>query len=309
MCLTLCGKNCCNSNLHMIQIYAVIVSYYPDIQVLNKTLNSLYSHVDKIHIIDNTPDKAEILNKFQNDKIDIIYLMENKGIAYAQNIGIKKSIEEEADYIILSDQDTVYPDNYVSEMLKCFNDEKVAASGPLFIDSHTGKKQFFIVDGSYRFKKIYPTSHKHEVLQLIASGTMIKTTVLKDTGLMREDLFIDWVDMEWCWRAVKKGYKIIGNADVVILHQHGTDAVEVFSKNITLKTPLRYYYAIRNGIYLALYSDLLNPYLRFLLFIKTVRNIFLFSILTKPVLKSLKYSLLGFCHGLIKNLGKLNEQD
>ena len=114
--------------------------------------------------------------------------------------------------------------------------------------------------------------------------------------------------MEWCWRVVKKGYKIIGNADVTILHQHGTDAVEVFSKSITLKTSLRYYYTIRNGIYIALYSDVLNPYLRFLLFIKTVRNIFLFSILTKPVFKSLKYSLLGLCHGLIGKLGKLNEQ-
>lgn len=288
-------------------IETIIITYYANIEILNRTLDSLYSQVDKIFIVDNTPDKAEILKEFQNEKINIIYLMENKGIAYAQNVGIKKAMEDEADYIILSDQDTVYPENYVSAMLTCFNNEKVAASGPLFVDSHTGKKQFFIVDDRFKFKKIYPTSGKHEVLQLIASGTMIKTSALKEIGLMREDLFIDWVDMEWCWRAVKKDYKIIGNADVVILHQHGTDSVEIFLKNITLKTPLRYYYTIRNGIYLALYSDLLNPCLRFLLFIKTVRNILLFSILSKPVLKSLRYSLLGLCHGLTGKLGKLNE--
>jgi len=116
-------KNFCKD---MIKVEVVIITYYPNIEILNKTLNSLYSQVDKIYIVDNTPDKAESLNKFQNGKIDIIYLMENKGIAYAQNIGIKKAIEDEADYIILSDQDTVYPENYVSEILTCFNNEKVA---------------------------------------------------------------------------------------------------------------------------------------------------------------------------------------
>ena len=149
--------------------------------------------MDKTTIIDNTPNKAEILKKFQNEKkTDIIYLMKSKGIAHAQNIGIKKAIADGADYIILSDQDTIYPDNYVSEMLKCFTEEKAAAAGLMFVDSHTGKWQFFIVDGKYRFKKIYPDSGKYEVLQLIASGTMIKTTVLKDTRLMKEDLCIDW---------------------------------------------------------------------------------------------------------------------
>jgi len=220
----------------------------------------------------------------------------------------QEAMEEMATYVLLSDQDTIYPENYVSEMLKCFNDEKVAAAGPLFVDAHTGKKQFFVTAGRVNFKKIYPLSGKHEVLQLIASGTIMKISALKDIGLMKEDFFIDWVDMEWCWRAIKKGYKIIGNADVVIIHQHGLKTVKFLTKNITLKNPFRYYYTIRNAVYLSLHSDLLNPYFRSLLFLKTIRNIFLFSILTKPVLKSFKYSLLGFYHGLIGKLGKLDEK-
>jgi len=48
---------------------------------------------------------------------------------------------------------------------------------------------------------------------------------------MNEDLFIDWVDFEWCWRARKKGYKIIGNANVVITHQLGDAAVTIGRKD------------------------------------------------------------------------------
>ncbi|MBC7320572.1 hypothetical protein H5T89_07980 [bacterium] len=124
---------------------------------------------------------------------------------------------------------------------------------------------------------------------------------------MREDLFIDWVDMEWCWRARKKGYKLIGNADVTVYHQHGESSVRFLGKDITIRKPWRYYYTIRNGIYLSLHSDLLNPYLRTLLFIKTVRNSFMYPLLTKPRLKSLKYSILGLYHGLIGRLGKLED--
>jgi len=241
------------------------------------------------------------------DKINVMYQSKNTGIAYAQNIGIKKAIEEGAEFILLSDQDTIYPENYVQEMLKCFEDEKVAAAGPMFVDTHTGKRQFFIVIDRFRFKKIYPQSGKHEISQLISSGTIIKVSALKDIGLMRDDFFIDWVDMEWCWRAIKKGYKLIGNADVVIYHQHGENSTKFLGRYITLRKPWRYYYTIRNGIYLALHSDLLNPFLRLILFLKTVRNAFMFPLLTKPHFQSLWYSMLGLFHGIIGKLGKLED--
>jgi rhamnosyltransferase len=141
-------------------------------------------------------------------------------------------------------------------------------AGPLFIDAHTGKVQFFVKKGLIGFKKIYPKTGKHEVLQLIASGTIINAKFIPEIGLMKEELFIDWVDMEWCWRAVKKGYKIIGNADVVIKHFHGEKSKKFLTKNITLKSCIRNYYTIRNGIYLALHSNVLDSYRRTLLFLK-----------------------------------------
>ena len=287
--------------------FTIIVSYYPQLKIFNKLLESLLYQVKRIYIIDNTNNQIKFFKKPYHEKIKTFYFNKNTGIAYAQNVGINKAIEEGAEYIILSDQDTIYPENYVSEMLKCFEDEKVAAAGPMFVDTHTGNRQFFIVADKFRFKKIYPKSGKYEVLQLIASGTMIKVSALKEIGFMREEFFIDWVDMEWCWRAIKKGYKLIGNADVIVYHQHGENSVSFLGKEITIRKSWRYYYTIRNGIYLSVYSDLLSPYLRTLLFIKTLRNTFLYPFLTNPRLESLKYSMLGLYHGLIGKLGKLND--
>jgi rhamnosyltransferase len=248
----------------------------------------------------------ENFRKTQN--AEIIYLNDNYGIAYAQNVGIKKALEENVDYILLSDQDTIYPLDYIEKMLECFKEDKVAAAGPLFIDAHTGKVQFFVKKGLIGFKKVYPKTGKHEVLQLIASGTIINVKSIQEIGLMKEELFIDWVDMEWCWRATKKGFKIIGNADVVIEHFHGEKSKEFLGKNITLKSYVRNYYTIRNGIYLALYSNVLDIYRRTLLFFKTFRNIFLFSVLSNDIFLNFKYTLKGFYHGLIGKLGKLDEK-
>jgi len=38
-------------------------------------------------------------------------------------------------------------------MLECFKEDRVAAAGPLFIDAHTGKVQFFVRKGLFGFKK------------------------------------------------------------------------------------------------------------------------------------------------------------
>ena len=290
----------------MSKIFGVIVTYKPDMVILEKCIHSLKNQLDKIIIVDNTPGSCEKLESFKTfPNIEVIYLKDNYGIAYAQNVGIKKALEEKADYILLSDQDTVYPADFIEKMLECFKEEKVAAAGPLFIDTHTGKLQFFVKKGLLGFKRIYPKQGKHKVLQLIASGTIINAKYLPDIGLMMEALFIDWVDMEWCWRARKKGYKIIGNADIIISHKLGEKSKNIGFRNVKIRSHIRHYYTTRNAFYLALYSKDLDIFHRVLLFLKSFRYILVYPLLAKPHLTNLKYCLLGFWHGITKRLGRL----
>ena len=290
------------------KVHGVIVTYKPNLELLKQCIESLVYQCKKLHIIDNTPNGCLELETFKNyGNVEIIYLKDNYGIAYAQNVGIKKALEEKADYILLSDQDTVYPADFIEKMLECFKEEKVAAAGPLFIDTHTGKLQFFVKKGLLGFKRIYPKQGKHKVLQLIASGTIINAKYLPDIGLMMEALFIYWVDMEWCWRAIKKGYKIIGNADVVIKHRLGDNVKNIGFKISNQRSPLRHYYITRNSFYLALRSNSLDILHKITLFLKSFRYILGYSIFMEPHIKNLKYTLKGFYHGLIGRLGKLNE--
>ena len=114
---------------------AVYVTYKAEIKLLEKSLSSIVSQVRNIYIIDNTPNKDIRLDDFKSGKVKVIYLEENCGVAFAQNVGIKKALENSVEYIMLSDQDTCYPINYIEDMLKVFSyDKNIAAIAPRFVD-------------------------------------------------------------------------------------------------------------------------------------------------------------------------------
>lgn len=289
--------------------YLVIITYKTEEDGLKKLLDSIKFQVDKVLIVDNTPNSINGLEKFKDEKTDIIYLNENTGIAYAQNVGIKKALGEGANFIILSDDDSVYPENYVNEMIKVFEDkkeEKIAAVAPLYSNALTKEIRPFVIKSSFGFKKYYPTGGYYEIFQAIASGLVLNCKYLEKIGLMREDFFMDWIDLEWCWRAVRKGYKIIGNANVIINHELGHRTKKIGSRNIPLYNPIRHYYIIRNSMYLSLYTNELDFKHKFILFIKTFRFVIVYSLLSKPFFVHLRYCLLGLWHGVIKKMGKLN---
>jgi rhamnosyltransferase len=293
-------------------IDAVIVTYNPDISLLKRCINSVIKDLRYIYIIDNNSNKLEL--KTESKKIKFVELADNMGLAYAQNIGIKRSLEEKSDYILISDQDTSYPRDYVKNMLLEFDNfsdiDKVAAIAPLFMDPKQVKaNEGFFVKSLFGVKKFYPKDGLHEVFQAIASGKVLNAKSLSEIGLMNEDLFIDWVDFEWCWRARKKGYKIIGNANVIITHQLGDAAVTIGHKVITLRNPLRHYYITRNCVYLALRCDNLGVAHRVNLFFKLFKYALGFPIFSKPHLKQLKYTLIGLWHGIIGKMGRLDDSN
>lgn len=285
------------------EVACVIVTYNPDVNRLSLLIKSITKQVKKIFIVDNSFS----LN-FTFENVTIIPLGSNYGIAYAQNIGIKQCLQEGYSYVMLSDQDTIYPENYIEKMIPVFEMfDKIAAVAPLYADKNSAKQNDgFYQNSLFLYSQFFPTNGIHDVFHAIASGKIINTKYLNDIGLMKEDLFIDWVDLEWCWRARQKGYKIIGNADVTISHLLGDKNIDIGFREVGLRSPIRHYYIARNAFFLALRTDSLTIFHRITLFIKSFRYIVGYPILAKPHGENLKYVLLGFWHGIIGKLGKLS---
>lgn len=286
-------------------ICAVVVAYRQNCFIFNECINSIRKQLDFVVVIDNN----DLLLKIDYDNVKLISFNANLGIAVAQNVGISYALAEGAHYVFLSDQDTIYPTNYVSEMIACLEKvsvyDMVAAVSPNFYDVNRSELCPMIVDaGPLGFKLKTATSGLHKVCFANASGMLIPAKVFAEVGLMREDLFIDCVDTEWCTRAEHLGYSIYCNADMVITHSLGDRSINVLGRVITQHSPLRHYYLARNSMYLALYSRHLTVNKRLFFLLRALKRVIGHAVLSTPRLENLSKGLLGLWHGVIGRLGK-----
>ena len=286
-------------------IVGILITYEPDGPILERTIESLITQVDHLLIVDNGSsfNVADTLN--DDNRLTCMQLGDNLGIARAQNLGIIAARDRGADYVVLSDQDTVYPPNAISDLLEVFTRwSKAAAVVPKFNDLNKAGRDGFILADSIFFTPSQVKQGEYELLQAIASGKVIRLSALEQVGLMMEELFIDWVDIEWCWRARSSGYQIIGSANVVIEHTLGDESRNLGYREVNLRSPTRHYYITRNAFALALRSSHLHFGLRCVLLLRSLRYPIAFPLLSPPRLKNLWAVAWGLMDAIRGELGK-----
>lgn len=234
-------------------IGCVMVLYNPDRDLLRRALEALAEQVDRLCLVDNSParDNRPYLPPIEN--LEYIPLHENRGIAAAQNIGISHLMDMHCDYILLADQDSIATPNLVGELKRrhrilsrIFN---VAAVGPMPINRHTGTP--YIPSNDERILRQlrlegYDFLETHSI---IASFSLISDDALRRIGLMDEQLFIDFVDQEWCWRAQQGGLRSFVATDLSFLHEQGRH-IAALGMELKISTPARLYFQIRNLLWL-----------------------------------------------------------
>jgi rhamnosyltransferase len=197
------------------------------------------------------------------------------------------------------------------ERIKLMEGIKVGAVGPQFRNSHTGHRFPFIRLEGWRIRKdegnpavndgVVPSDY------LITSGSLIRVEVFDAVGLFDEDLFIDYVDIEWGLRARSRGYQSFGICSIEMLHRLGDPPLTLFGgrMQVPVRSPLRHYYHFRNAI--ALYRRNYIPW-RWSLndAWRLVLKFVVYSIFTNERARHFKMMLLGIFHGMTGKLGPLD---
>lgn len=293
----------------MNQLTCVVVTYNPDITYFSKVIDNICANQVAVVVVDNGSQNVDVIEQLlAASSVVFKPLGKNAGIAKAQNIGIELAFAMGASHIWLSDQDTIYPADYAANMMEIVgglegSGSPYGAIGPCFFELNRQRVEAFVRFSPYG-KRFQPEPGLNSVAHLIASGMVISKAAFAAVGPKREDLFIDWVDLEWCWRANAKGYPVYGSGDVVIEHNLGDVMVQVASKQISVRSPFRHYFIIRNGLYLCLHDRLLPWGARLHYLLRTFAFIFCYPILA-PTQKwqHLKVNLIGLWHGVIGRLG------
>lgn len=245
------------------KIGAIVVTYYPKSPVLSNLLAEISHSVDYIYVVDNTPvENVKWLTSTYvadcSSKAQYTGLGDNLGIATAQNKGIELASNDSCDYVIFFDQDSAPPRGMVNKLLNADcelrkSGIKVGSVGPLFLDQKTNEYGAAIQHKGIFVKKISPNHESKLPITadyIISSGSLMKLSVLSEVGLMRDELFIDWVDIEWGLRASSFGYEHFIIPDAIMLHSIGDKYVRLGRRNINLHNDIRNFYIVRNACFL-----------------------------------------------------------
>lgn len=292
---------------------AVIVTYHPDLAELEKLIKPLLLQVQAIVIVDNGSDKeiTDWLHNTNDTKAHTILLGTNKGIATAQNIGIKWAKDLGFEFVILFDQDSKPEKEIIKNLQEAFRTKtaegfQIAAIAPFYQDPRRANISPFVVIDRYRLtrKPCRDASDIVEVDFVISSGSLISLSAIDAVGLMNEELFIDYVDVEWALRAKQKGLHCFGACAARMYHSLGEPPVNLIGRQLTFHTPLRHYYLFRNAVWL--YRQSWVPW-NFKLAdgSRLLVKYSLYSLFAKPRYKHWSMMTRGIWHGLINKMGKL----
>jgi len=296
------------------KIAAIIVTYNPDIEILQQQVEILLSQVQIIVYVDNASLNASRINDFisliDKERVQIILIEneDNKGLGFAQNRGIEAALAEQATQILLLDDDSVIEEHFIDNLLHAKGDLtergiKVGAIGPTYYNKDSGE-QYPITKyvGPFIDRRL-PKETSVEASFLIASGCLIESSVIEEVGLLNEDFFIDYIDVEWSFRAISMGYKLYATPHAKMNHIIGEKRVSIFGRKISLHSPLRKYYLFRNSVFMIKCPYISTGYkIRELIF--NGLRLVVFLLLSNEKKKYFKYSVMGYWDGLRNKKGK-----
>lgn len=292
-------------------IAAIVVTYNPVVSDLNIFLLNLSSQVDKIIIVDNASKNINELLDFQEKIPNIVFIKnnDNEGLAFAQNQGVRyvKDILN-FEFLMVFDQDSNVDDNFVSSLYEGYLELKeagnsVAAVGPVYYDAKTNELYPATKYVGPFIKRIEPSFEPVEVTFIIASGSLIPVKMFDEVGIMNEDFFIDYIDVEWCLRAKSKGFGSYMVPKAKMIHTIGDNRMNLFGRKISIHSPLRRYYLIRNSFIISKLNYIPFGYkLRELVF--NLLRFFIFILISENKKEVLKFSLQGFHDGVKGKVGK-----
>lgn len=240
-------------------VCAIVVAYHPQPVQLQRLLSLISPQVEQILLVNNggtSPAMADIATN-----TEFIDAGGNIGVASALNLGIRQAQVQCASRVLLLDQDSEPAQDMVEQLLAAEQAARqqgipVAACGPQYVDRNHGKLSPFIRLSWLGVRRIYrpstPEQRWQETDLLITSGSLISLAALEKIGPMRDGLFIDNVDLEWCYRAQALGLQCLGVFAARMGHAIGDNNIALLGglHRLAVHPPVRLYYMMRNRVLL-----------------------------------------------------------
>lgn len=230
------------------EVCAVVITYHPDPD-LAQFVALLRGVAGAVLLVDNHSAPEELAGLRSLAEQSPVFLIENRenlGMGAALNQAVAWARQHTAcEFLLFFDQDSSIAPGFVAELLAAYRrapePELVYLVAPSLKNKRTGQ-----VQGPRRYNGVD--------LAAQTSGSLMPLRIFAMEGLFREDLFIDYVDYEYCLRLASRGYRLVHCPEALLLAQPGSVEQRTVSGFGLITTynysPLRQYYLMRNRLWM-----------------------------------------------------------
>jgi len=211
-----------------------------------ENLPRVIEQVQALVIIDNASNPGELVALRAAADAHGMHLIENGenlGIAEALNQGVRWAISEGHQWVVLFDQDSKITDGFIEKMVATWeshpHQQRVCSIHPRYVHPETGLEQTVrrAADGG--------------PIISITSGALMPTWIFDKVGGFASEYFIDWVDIEYCFRIRAAGFLVADSREAVLLHAAGNSkpfSILGFHFRPGHHSAMRWYYMSRNRV-------------------------------------------------------------
>ncbi len=213
----------------------ILVPNFNGVTHLKECLASLaeqtYQNFITIIVDDASTDNSLNFVRENFPEIKILALEKNKGFARAINMGINYAQDKyQPKYIAILNNDTKVDQAWLKNLVIAIESEEniVAVASnmlyydrPKIINSQGGKFTFtgYGFDINVNKKRVEVKNPPKYVLASCWGATLIKSEVFQIIGLLDENYYAYFEDLDWGYRANLLGYKIIFAPEAIVYHK------------------------------------------------------------------------------------------
>ena len=229
---------------------SIIVASFNVEALLRECLSSLPAALEglqgEVWVVDNrSADDSIGMVRREFPEVNLIENTSNQGFARANNLALARAGGR---YVLLLNPDTFIPPGMLKPMIEYMDENpKVGIAGPrverpdgrldeacrrsfptpltamsrfLALDRVFPKSRFF---GSYR-RTWQDPEESFEVDSVVGAFMLLRREMLEDVGVLDEDYFMFGEDLDWCYRARDKRWKIVYLGAYRVIHHKGASA-------------------------------------------------------------------------------------
>jgi len=210
--------------------------------------------IDDLIVVDNgSEDGSEAYLREALSGVTILQTGENLGFSGGNNVALRFALRRGADQVLLVNSDVTLAPDCAGQLERALrqspengiagpsvlarSDPNIVASLGIAFSSTTGRMLHLGFGQQFKDLSLPPST---SVDGVSGCAMMIKREVLERVGLLSEEYFFSFEDLDICLRARQAGFTSICVSDAIALHEGG--------RSIGKHSPRRIYFATRNHL-------------------------------------------------------------